>query len=111
MNDYKYNPDLFRGVGEIKYYTDKLEDAPLYTEGMPNNIECCRYRLMFKNGYGASIVRHGFSYGGPKGLFELAILDEDGLCYDTPITSDVIGHLTSSEVGPLLKKISELPPT
>lgn len=61
----------------------------------------------FDNGYGASVIKHDFSHGGKKGLYELAVLDKDGgLCYDTPITEDVIGHLTMGEVENLLAEIS-----
>lgn len=69
------------------------------------------YQLVYKfdNGYGASVVKHDFSYGGKKGLYELAVLDnEGGLCYTTPITEDVIGHLTMGEVDKLLVEISYL---
>ena len=69
------------------------------------------YQLIYKfdNGYGASVVKHDFSYGGKKGLYELAVLDnEGGLCYTTPITEDVVGHLTMGEVENLLAEISYL---
>jgi hypothetical protein len=66
-------------------------------------------RIMFDNGYGASVVRHIMSYGGKLGLYELAILDKEGdLTYDTPVTNDVIGYLTSEEVTNYLIKIQEL---
>jgi hypothetical protein len=66
-------------------------------------------RYMFNNGYGASVVCHSYSYGGNRGLFELAVLDKDGeLTYDTPITDDVIGHLTQEDVDVLLGKIKNL---
>ena len=58
-----------------------------------------RIRAQFPNGYGASIIRNPFSYGGDEGLWELAVLGKDGdLCYDTPITSDVLGWLEAEEV-------------
>ena len=69
------------------------------------------YQLVYKfdNGYGASVVKHDFSYGGKKGLYELAVLDNEGaLCYNTPITEDVVGHLTMGEVDKLLVEISHL---
>lgn len=63
----------------------------------------------FPNGYGASVIRHQGSYGNKKGLWELAVLGQDGeLCYSTPITDDVIGHLNDPEVDRLLRKIKEL---
>jgi len=69
-----------------------------------------RKEFKFANGYGASIVRHSFSYGGNKGLWELAVLDKNGeLCYDTPITDDVIGHLNDPEVDRILEEIKRLP--
>jgi hypothetical protein len=51
-------------------------------------------RVHFGNGYGASVVRSAYSYGGRDGLYELAVLAGNTLCYDTPITDDVEGHLT-----------------
>jgi len=67
----------------------------------------------FPNGYGASVVKHEYSYGGDKGLWELAVINnitEDGfdICYDTPITDDVIGLLNDPEVDRLLYLIRDL---
>jgi hypothetical protein len=64
----------------------------------------------FPNGYGASVIKHNYSYGGREGLWELAVLDKDGnLTYETPITSDVIGWLTDEEVDGVLSQINGLP--
>jgi hypothetical protein len=64
----------------------------------------------FDNGYGASVVRHDYSYGGSDGFWELAVLGQDGhLTYDTPITDDVIGYLTDEQVQDLLSQIESLP--
>lgn len=65
-------------------------------------------RVFFDNGYGASVVKHEYSYGGKDGLYELAVLKGDNLCYDTPVTSDVEGYLSEDEVTELLKQIQEL---
>jgi hypothetical protein len=67
----------------------------------------------FPNGYGASVVKHEYSYGGDRGLWELAVINnisEDGfdICYDTPITDDVIGFLNDPEVDRLLYLIRDL---
>jgi len=68
-------------------------------------------RVMFSNGYGASIISNEFSYGGSEGLFEIAVVDSKGeLVYDTPITNDVIGHCTKQQLGDILIKIMELEP-
>jgi hypothetical protein len=68
----------------------------------------------FKNNYGASVVKGEHTYGGDEGLWELAVLafDTNGdfsLCYTTPITSDVEGHLTDDAVEELLAKVEALP--
>lgn len=69
----------------------------------------------FSNGYGASVVQTPWSYGGEEGKWELGVVKFNGegwkfkLTYDTPITSDVVGHLTEEEVDNLLLKIEELP--
>ena len=82
----------------------------------------------FNNGYGASVIRHDSSYGSEKGLWELAVLsgghrqgnfDTLGaenilkgyiLDYSTPITNDVLGHLTEEEVQSTLTEISNFNP-
>jgi hypothetical protein len=65
--------------------------------------------VQFTNGYGASIVKTPYTYGGSEGLYELAVLGTDGsLTYDTPITDDVLGSLDENEVSEILEKIQKL---
>ena len=65
--------------------------------------------IEFENGYGASIVRTPYTYGGGEGLYELAVLDTKGeITYDTPITDDVIGYLTEDGVTQLITEIQLL---
>lgn len=67
------------------------------------------HRFKFKNGYGASVIKHYGSYGYEEDLFELAVLDSnDHLCYNTSLTDDVIGYLTNDEVLELLEQIKNL---
>ena len=62
----------------------------------------------FDNGYGVSVVRTPFSYGGKQGLYELAVFKDGSICYDTPITSDVIGYLRPEDVTDVMEKIQKL---
>lgn len=69
----------------------------------------------FDNGYGASVVKSEYSYGGNENLWELAVITFDGddseqfeLTYETPVTNDVIGSLTDTEVEDKLAEISRL---
>ena len=61
----------------------------------------------FANGYGASVVNHKGSYGYPY-KWELAVLKGEKICYDTPVTNDVIGHLSNDDVLPILEQIQDL---
>ena len=63
----------------------------------------------FENGYGASVLTGRIAYGGSNGLFEIAVTKNGYLCYDTPITNDVIGYLTIDELLKLLDDIERLP--
>lgn len=67
--------------------------------GMDENRDGVYARMMFENGYGVSVIKTSFSYGGGKGLYELAVLDTNGeITYDTDVTDDVIGFLTPDKV-------------
>ena len=79
--------------------------------GWENNQKNKYIRVIeFENGYSASIVSHDLSYGGQEGLFEIAILHDGEMVYDTWITPDVIGYLDFAGVAAILKDIEELPP-
>ena len=66
-------------------------------------------RIKFENGYGASVVCTPYTYGGDKGLYELAVLDSEGhLTYSTPVTDDVIGYLRPEDVTDVMEKIQQL---
>lgn len=65
----------------------------------------------FENNYGASVIRGGsYAYGG----LEMAVLrfhsEGEGfdICYDTPITDDVIGYLEEDQLNKLLADIEAL---
>lgn len=67
----------------------------------------------FPNGLGASVVRSYFSYGTPD-LWELGVIRFTGadtwqLVYSTPVTDDVLGHLTWEDVEARLAEIAALP--
>ena len=62
----------------------------------------------FNNGYGASVITGSIVYCNEKKPFELAVLKHGKICYDTPITDDVISYLTSNEVYELLDRIEQL---
>lgn len=75
----------------------------------PLEIGGVRATMTFDNGYGVSVIKTPYSYGGDKGLYEMAILGLDGdIVYDTPITNDVLGHLTEDDVSHYMVKVQKL---
>jgi len=66
--------------------------------------------IRFNNGYGASIVNHSFSYGTEMAVIQFTDSDINNftLCYDTPITDDVLGHLSEEDVQRYLNIIELL---
>lgn len=72
-----------------------------------------RYVFIFENEYGASVISRIGSYGGREGLWEIAVLKNDGngkynICYDSGITDDVIGYLSDEQVNEYLGMIKNL---
>ena len=67
-------------------------------------------RIVFDNGFGASVVKHPYSYGGDRGLYELAVLDNNGeLHYDNSVANgDVVGYLREEDVTDVMEKIQQL---
>ena len=73
--------------------------------------------IFFKNGYGVSVVRFELSFGygsytDNEDEWELAVLfgnkDSWELTYSTPITEDVMGHLSENEVSEVMLKVQKL---
>ena len=93
-------------------------------------------RLHFDNGYGVSVVRFkrdslgagsivrdlalllngeteamdsGYgSYTDNENEWELAVLKDNVICYDTYLTKDVLGHLSNEQVTDIIKRVQEL---
>jgi hypothetical protein len=73
--------------------------------------------IFFPNGYGVSVVRFKIngrygSYTNNNNQWELAVIfgdeNEWDLTYNTPITNDVMGYLSSGEVTNIMKQVQEL---
>lgn len=66
-------------------------------------------KMNFENGYGVSVLLGSMFYSNGIDTYEVGILKNGSLCYDTPITNDVIGYITADEVNEIMRKIQELP--
>ena len=81
-------------------------------EGRYGDLSGVQALVFFSNGYGASVIKGRGSYGSRDNLYELAVVKTEGdswdLCYDTPITDDVIGFLSEDGITNLLGQIEAL---
>ena len=94
----------------MKAMCDEFQNNLIETRELHGGVQKI---FKFDNMYGASVVKHKYSYGGDAGLWELAVIkyqDEDKwhIVYDTEITDDVIGYLTNDGVCILLEQIKHL---
>jgi hypothetical protein len=97
MKNFKFFSKRYYTFRDLNFNVDSYD---------PNMI---RTRIIFDNGYGASVVRGPYTYGGSEGLFELVVLDSNGdLCYDTPISNDVMGWLNPNDITRKFKEIQDL---
>lgn len=95
----------------IKHFILQLsiENTAYLLDGYPiQRTDNSQYKFKFPNNYGASVVKHPYSYGYNQDLWELAILKNDEICYDTPLAEDVIGYLSDEAVNDLLNQIRSL---
>ena len=87
----------------IKTFKD-LEFKPHRWE--PNSLQAV---LNFDNDYGVSVLFGDYFYSNTSlNTYEVGILFEGHLCYTTPLTDDVIGYCTESEITEIMRKIQEL---
>lgn len=91
----------YRYGGSIEYNDD-------------GSTKSVQYLYHFPNGYGASVSKAPGLQGYVLDLWELAVIkwydnNEWHLCYDTDITDDIIGNLSSASVCDILGKIICLP--
>lgn len=77
----------------------------------PSGLQGTDAKIFFENGYGASVITGEGTYT-KDGEYELAVLkgtrDDWDLCYETTITSDVIGYLSELEVVETINRIASL---
>ena len=87
-----------------------FKDLDFKKHPMEEGLDGVVSRIFFDNGYGASVVKHQYSYGGDRGLYELAVLDSNGeVHYDNSVANgDVIGYLRPEDVTDVMEKIQKL---
>ena len=62
--------------------------------------------INFENKYGISVITGG--YGDKENPYEIAVLYDNEITYNTHITDDVIGYNNEEGVTRIMKQIQEL---
>lgn len=58
----------------------------------------------FPNGYGVSVIDGDYAFCD-KGTYEVAIMKEGEVCFDTPLTNDVLRYQTPEDIDEILKQV------
>ncbi len=62
----------------------------------------------FKNGYGISVLLGTCFNSNGKNTYEIAILKDNKLCYETNITNDILGYVTKDEIIKIINQVKKL---
>jgi len=93
------------GKAEEKKQFKRFKDLEFKPHYLGNGKQAS---VNFDNGYGVSVVMFDSSYGYSDGLWELAVLKNDKLCYSTHITDDVLGWLSEDKVSEVMIEVQKL---
>ena len=62
----------------------------------------------FENNYGVSVIFGNCFYSNGKDTYEVAVLYDGNITYNTEITDDVLGYLSEEEVSEIMIKVQSL---
>lgn len=76
----------------------------------PSIKDAKQARMQFDNGYGISVLLGGEGiYSNGIDTYEVGILHNDELCYDSGLCDDIFAYRTESEVTKIMEEIQQLP--
>lgn len=86
----------------------KFETHSIAKSGLDNYKDAKQATETFENGYGVSVLFGSCFYSNGKDTYEVAVLFDGGITYNTDITDDVMGHLSEDEVSEVMSKVAVL---
>ena len=95
FKDLEFKPHPLVSSAKLKYPELLLPDAK-------------RAVMEFENGYGVNVVFGDLFYSNGRDTYEVGILKDGYLCYDTYITDDLLGYQDEEEVTEIMRKVQEL---
>jgi hypothetical protein len=84
-----------------------FKDLRFKSKKIPKPFDGSQAVLNFENNYGISVINGFGAYCG-KNTFEVAILFNGDLCYDTEITNDVLPYQTEENITDIMIKLQSL---
>ena len=63
--------------------------------------------MEFENGYGVSVVFGDQFCSNGIDTYEVAIIKDNHVCYDTPLTDNVLAYQNENEVTEIMRKVQE----
>lgn len=90
-----------------KYFIMKqFKDLVFKNHPVPSHFDK-QATIKFDNGYGISVINGTSAYCG-KGTFEVAVIFNDEITYNTEITDDVLTYQTPEDIDNVMIKIQNL---
>ena len=87
----------------------KFKELKFRDTSSTHGVDAKQAIVGFENGYDVSVVKHKFSYGSEKGLYEIGVFDtNDKMCDPLGWGDDVKGWLTPEGVETELRLIEAL---
>lgn len=82
-----------------------FKDLEFKTHPMGDGVHA---RMDFDNGYGVSVVMTPYTYGGDRGLYELAVFKDGEIHYDNKVANgDVVGYLRPEDITDAMNLIQK----
>ena len=93
----------------MKKFKDlKFEPYSIAKSGLDNYKDAKHATETFENGYGVSVLFGSCFYSNGKDTYEVSVLFDGSITYNTDITNDVMGHLSEDEVSEVMSKAAVL---
>lgn len=74
----------------------------------PHSVAGTHAIIHFDNKYGVSVICGDIFFSNGVDTYELAVLYDGSITYNTDITNDVIGNLTADQVTDVMIKVQQI---
>ena len=97
----------------IKTFKDlEFETHPILLDAKSQNTKemfaNSKHAVMeFKNGYSVSVLFGDQFYSNGIDTYEVAIIKDNHVCFDTPLTDNVLAYQNENEVTEIMRKVQE----